>query len=284
MLGKIVKSVRGAVNKYQQQPRTVNAQYTPVTNTKVVGNGGGNGGGNNGGISAIAIPGDVAGLLQTYYGSMFDLSAIPNMSPDQLGELVSWLRQCEWMDEHLEVLEKHFKAYIQRQVNFNQFVARVSKDGLSGAQKIDKAGLDIYLAAKGYQVNSQKLGHKRDNEVKLLEQDFENYKLLEDYNLEASFRAMTLKLQKQKALIDAKPDQQAAQETERLAIQAEKQRVKNLLTYGTQPLFAAPTGVAPAVVGVSESSGGSNTAQSETKREPQQQNIWKGVRQFFTGR
>ncbi len=279
MLGKIVKSVRGKVNKYQRQPRTVNAQYTPVTNTKVVGNGGGNDGGNGGGINAVAIPGDVAGLLQTYYGSMFDLSAIPNMSPDQLGELVSWLKQCEWMDEHLEVLEKHFKSYIQRQVNFNQFVARVSKDGLSGAEKIDKAGLDIYLAAKGYQVNSQKLGHKRDNEVQLLEQNFENYKLLEDYNLEASFRAMTLKLQKQKALIDAKPDQQAAQETERLAIQSEKQRIKNLLTYGTQSLFASPVGTG---VGVSPS--GSSTAQSKTKKEPQQQNIWKGVRQFFTGR
>jgi hypothetical protein len=271
-IGNIVRSVRGAVEKFQNKPRTVNAQYTTVTGTSPVNSGGGS----SGGISAIALPGDVAGLLQTYYGSMFDFSAIPSMSPDQLGELVSWLRQCEWMDEHLDTLEKHFKAYINRQVNFNQFVARISKDGLSGAEKIDKAGLDIYLAAKGYQVNTQKLGHKRDNEVNLLEREFEDYRLLEDYNLEASFKAMTLKLQRQKAEIDARPDRLIAQEEQRHVIKTEKERIKNLLTYGTQPLFAAPGGV-----GVSPSGGTQPKTSVATPK--QQRNIWQGIRQFFTG-
>lgn len=225
----LVKGVRGVVSKYQKPAAQRTVKATVVTDTKSNGNGVG------GGIKALALYPEAGALLQSYYG--LDLTTIPNLNEDQLRELVDYLRQAEWMDDHLPKLEEHIKKYIDRQVSFNQFIATVTKTGLSGAEKIDKAGLDTWLAAKGYKANAQKLGKDADIEEKRLSQEVTNYFDFKEYDLNASLQVMAARLMAQKTEIDARPDKAAAQQEITKQRTEEKTRIKNLITYGTSPVM-----------------------------------------------
>jgi hypothetical protein len=114
--GRLVKVVRGAVTRYQKPAgrRVVNTQFVDTTHQPSRASSSGGNGSNAAAIRALALHPEAAGLLQTYYG--FDLTSIPNLNEQQLMELVDFLRQAEWMDEHLPKLEEHFKKYIDRQV------------------------------------------------------------------------------------------------------------------------------------------------------------------------
>ena len=264
---KIVKSVTGKLSKSK---KVVNASFVDLGNSS-------NGNGSVPGIRALSLHPEAGRLLQNYYG--IDLTAIPAMSPEQLGELVDFLRQSEWMDTHLDKLKEHFKSYIDRQVSFNQFVAEVTKSGLKGAESIDKAGLDTYLAVKGYTQNSQKLGHKADLEGKYLGAELENYIDLENYSFDASLKSMALKLAHTKKEIDARPDKAAAQREIQLGIKAEKDRIGLLINYGTRGAVAMSLD--------GGGGGGSDTArttQNGARASGGGGNIWTGLRDFFSGR
>ena len=223
----IVKAGASAIRKHTgKNDRTIDAQFVDLGKNSA--------GSQSNGIKMMSVHPEAAGLLQSYFG--IDLSNIPNMTPEELGEMVDFLRQSEWMDQHLDVLKAHFKAYIARQLSFNQFCSEVAKDGINAAKSIDKAGLDTYLAVKGYTANTKKLGHKASLEEKYADKDLESYIDLENYSLEASFRAMAAKIQKQKRDIDDRPIRLEAQIEERATIKAEEDRIKNLIAYGTQPI------------------------------------------------
>ncbi len=267
-IGSIVRSVKGRLSK--SSTAIVNAQFVDLGNR-------GNGSGNTPGIRALSLHPEAGALLQNYYG--IDLTAIPAMSPEQLGELVDFLRQSEWMDAHLDKLKEHFQSYIDRQVSFNQFVAEVTKSGLKGAENIDKAGLDTYLAVKGYTKNSQKLGHKADTEGRRNAADLGNYIDLENYSLDAALKSMALKLANSKEEIDARPDKAAALIEIQLGIKAEKDRIGLLINYGTRGAEAMFT---PG--GGSGGSGGSTQYSKTQTTKSGSGNIWTGLKDFFSGR
>ncbi|MBO3463678.1 hypothetical protein G7B40_040400 [Aetokthonos hydrillicola Thurmond2011] len=253
-----------AVGKLKRQQRTVNAEFVDVS-------GSGNSGGNAQGIRALALHPDAGSLLQNYYG--IDLTAIPAMDENQLGDLVDFLKQSEWMDSHLDKLKEHFTKYINRQVNFNQFVAEVTKSGIKGAESIDKNGLDTYLAVKGYSQNSKKLQHKANVNEQLLAADLDNYIQLEDHSLQASLRSMALKLASAKQQIDLRPDKAAAIQELNLQIKADKERIGNLIAYGTKgaALRSGNGGTATATTTPHNSGGGGG-------------NIWEGLKNWFNGK
>jgi hypothetical protein len=232
-IGALVKRVKGAIARPASQ-RVVNAQFVDLgrgRNSSNTSNGNGSAGG---GIRAISLSPEAGALIQNYYG--IDLASIPNMSPEQMGEFVDFLRQSEWMDKYLSVLKEHINKYIARQISFNQFVADVTKTGIKGAEAIDKATLDTYLAVKGYTNNTQKLSQKASVEEKRLDQDLANYIDLEEYSLNASLVVMAAKLEAKKKEIDARPEK--AEEQAQIAAErrAEEERIKNLITYGTRPI------------------------------------------------
>lgn len=254
--GALIKSVRGVISKYQKPAGQRTVKATVVTDTKNKTTSNSKTSGNGGGIRALALDGDAAGILQNYYG--FDLTSIPNLDEGGLIALVDYLRQAEWMDEHLPTLEKHFDAYIERQIKFNEFVTRVTKSGVKGAEKIDKLALDTYLAAKGYTANSQKLSQDSRVGVQLLDQKVSNYIDLSEYDFAASLKNMAAKLAAEKAAIDADPEK--AQERRQIAEQkkAEKDRIKNLITYGTAPVMAIGGGSSSSDMPVSPTSPSNN--------------------------
>lgn len=251
--GKLIRVVRGTISKYQkpasQRVHTVKAQV--VTDTKVRANSGGNNG-NAGGIRALSLDPEAAGLIQSYYG--IDLASIPNLDENQMREFVDYLRQAEWMDDHLPKLEEHIKKYIDRQVTFNQFIVTVTKAGITGAEKIEKGKFETWLAAKGYFAENQKLGKDSDIAQQKLDRGVSDYFEFEEYNLEASFRVMAAKLAAQKAEVDARPDKANAQQEVNQQKKEHKERIKNLISYGSNPIAVMGSGGSSTDIPVSPTS------------------------------
>lgn len=174
---------------------------------------------------------EIAGMMQTYYG--IDPSVIVNLTPEEIGDFVDKAEQARFFSENVQKLEEHVKDYIQGVVDYNNFISRCVKAGVAGMKKIDKATLDVCLQLQGYEVNRSKLAKESDVETTKLNQELTDYLDLAEYDLNASLKMMASKLAKRKKEIDDKPNQEDATEQARIDTARERQRVKNLLLYGT---------------------------------------------------
>lgn len=174
---------------------------------------------------------EIAGMMQTYYG--IDPSVIVNLTPEEIGDFVDKAEQARFFSENVQKLEEHVKDYIQGVVDYNNFISRCVKAGVAGMKKIDKATLDVFLQLQGYEVNRSKLAKESDVETTKLNQELTDYLDLAEYDLNASLKMMASKLAKRKKEIDDKPNQEDATEQARIDTARERQRVKNLLLYGT---------------------------------------------------
>lgn len=174
---------------------------------------------------------EIAGMMQTYYG--IDPSVIVNLTPEEIGDFVDKAEQARFFSENVGKLEEHIKDYIQGVVDYNNFISRCVKAGVAGMKKIDKATLDVFLQLQGYEVNRSKLAKESDVETTKLNQELTDYLDLAEYDLNASLKMMASKLAKRKKEIDDKPNQEDATEQARIDTARERQRVKNLLLYGT---------------------------------------------------
>jgi hypothetical protein len=174
---------------------------------------------------------EMAGMMQTYYG--IDPSVIVNLTPEEIGDFVDKAEQARFFSENVGKLEEHIKDYIQGVVDYNNFIARCVKAGVAGMKKVDKATLDVFLQLQGYEVNRSKLAKDSDVETTKLNQELTDYLDLAEYDLSASLKMMASKLAKRKKEIDNKPNQEDATEQLRIDTARERQRVKNLLLYGT---------------------------------------------------
>lgn len=180
--------------------------------------------------------------FQGYYG--FDPSAFARMSEEELGAFVDSVEEIKFLIANLDKLEKYVNDYIDGVVKYNEFVARCVKAGAKGMEKIDRATLDVFLAWKGWQVNTKKLAKDSDVGVRLLDQEVIDYGDLAEYNLEISLQIVANRLARRKAVLSQKPEQEEAlfsvrQEAQE-AQKAEKQRIQDLIAYGTRGKYGLP--------------------------------------------
>jgi hypothetical protein len=175
-----------------------------------------------------------------YYG--FDPSAFAGMSEEELGAFVDSVEKIKLLVANLDKLEQHVNDYIDGVVKYNEFVARCVKSGASGMEKIDKATLDVFLAWKGWLNNTKMLGKDSDVAVRLLEQEFTDHCELAEYDLATSLKVMANRLRRRKEALDNKPEREeanfATQQAAREAKQAEKNRIKDLIAYGSRGKYA----------------------------------------------
>jgi hypothetical protein len=185
---------------------------------------------------------DMATLFGNYYG--FDPAAFAGMSEDEIGAFVDSVEEIKFLIANLDKLEKHVNDYIDGVVQYNEFVTRCLKAGAKGMEKIDRATLDVFLAWKGWQANTKKLGKDSEIGVKLLDQGVSDYGDLGEYNLEISLKIMANRLARKKAVLSQKPEQEAALLSARQEAQeaqkAEKQRIQDLIAYGTRGKYGLP--------------------------------------------
>jgi len=186
---------------------------------------------------------DMATLFSNYYG--FDPKAFAGMSEDEIGAFVDSVEEIKFLIANLDKLEKHVNDYIDGVVKYNEFVTRCVKAGAKGMEKIDRATLDVFLAWKGWQANTKKLGKDSELGVKLLDQEVSDYGDLGEYNLEISLKVMANRLARRKEVLSQKPEQeetlfsvrQEAQEAQK----AQKQRIQDLIAYGTRGKYGLPS-------------------------------------------
>ena len=185
---------------------------------------------------------DMATLFSNYYG--FDPKAFAGMSEDEIGLFVDSVEEIKFLITNLDKLEKHVNDYIDGVVKYNEFVARCLKAGAKGMEKIDRATLDVFLAWKGWQANTKKLGKDSELGVKLLDQEVSDYGDLGEYNLEISLKVMANRLARRKEELSQKPEQEEAlfsvrQEAQE-AQKAQKQKIQDLIAYGTRGKYGLP--------------------------------------------
>ena len=190
---------------------------------------------------------DMATLFSNYYG--FDPAAFAGMSEDEIGAFVDSVEEIKFLIANLDKLEKHASDYIDGVVKYNEFVARCVKAGAKGMEKVDRATLDVFLAWKGWQTNTKKLAKDSDVGVRLLDQEVSDYGDLGEYNLEISLKIMANRLARRKAVLSQKPEQEAAlfsvrQEAQE-AQKAHKQRIQDLIAYGTRGKYGLPSSSSP---------------------------------------
>ena len=216
---------------------------------------------------------DMATLFSNYYG--FDPKAFAGMSEDEIGAFVDSVEEIKFLIANLDKLEKHVNDYIDGVVKYNEFVTRCVKAGAKGMEKIDRATLDVFLAWKGWQANTKKLGKDSELGVKLLDQEVSDYGDLGEYDLEISLKIMANRLARRKAVLSQKPEQEEAlfswrQEAQE-AQKAQKQRIQDLIAYGTRGKYGLPSSSSPQL---SPASSASNNASNNATNNASKASGW----------
>ena len=211
--------------------------------------------------------------FQGYYG--FDPSAFAGMSEEELGAFVDSVEEIKFLIANLDKLEQHVNDYIDGVVKYNEFVARCVKAGAKGMEKIDRATLDVFLAWKGWQANTKKLAKDSDVGIRLLDQEVIDYGDLAEYDLEISLKIVANRLARRKAVLSQKPEQEAAlfsvrQEAQE-AQKAEKQRIQDLIAYGTRGKYGLPSSSSPLL---SPASSASNNASNSASNNASKASGW----------
>lgn len=220
---------------------------------------------------------EIAGLMDAYYG--LDLSAIPISSPEQLAILADLAQQAKFFSDNLEVIEDHIKTYIQGIIDYNEFVARCIKAGVSGMKKIDKATLDTLFQLQGYKANVRKLGTDADVAIAKLNQETQNYIALQNYDLTAALQMMANKLAKEMAAIDAAPQEAEARAAAQMQWVLEARRAKELIRYGSRSIGALPGSSAPEVSIPGAASGSTKSGGASGFR-----GVWTKIMSWFGGK
>jgi hypothetical protein len=166
---------------------------------------------------------EARGMFQEHFG--IDLQALAGMSPEELGSMTDMILQAKEFMSYLPIIEQHVLDYVKAVVDYNGFVARVTKAGFAGIKEIDKGRLDIFLEMAGYKAHQEKLGRKADNKIVEIETDRDNYISLSDFTLETALKV--------KAAASAKAQQQVA---ERPVIALEQARIREIASQRTRQI------------------------------------------------
>ncbi|WDD36054.1 hypothetical protein PQG02_32150 (plasmid) [Nostoc sp. UHCC 0926] len=175
---------------------------------------------------------EAEGLFSSYFG--INLSNLAGMSPEELGAQTDMILQAKQFAEYIPIIEQHINDYIKAVTDYNTFIARSIKAGCKGIKEIDKAKLDVLLEWMGYKAHTEQLGRKSDNEKTKIENETENYIRLSDFNLDMALKMRATAVSNSIAIAEQRPLLAAEQAQQRQLVSDRKQRVKELIQYGTR--------------------------------------------------
>jgi hypothetical protein len=174
----------------------------------------------------------LAALANSYFG--IDLQNLDSMSDEQLAAYADMARDSERWLEIIPILEQHFQKIMQAQLAREQFYAAVQKAATNAGKQIDKAILQTFLAAKGYDLHLRQMSQKAHNGAARLDADHRAAVSLELKDFQSYLQLVQWRHQRQeKAIAQRLP--QAQSHAELAEAQAEQKAYrKNLLTQGTE--------------------------------------------------
>lgn len=179
----------------------------------------------------LSLDPTVAGLAKNYFG--IDLAAIPTASDEELAEYADKARAAKELQEIIPILKKHFQELIDGQVAYEQFIADTQKEVAKAAKSIDKNVLDAWLNSQGYKAHVGIMGQKARNGILKLQAETRSAVNLEQMDFNVALQMIARRQQARLKEIQAKPAQ--AEQREQLAadVREQRQRRKDLLTYGS---------------------------------------------------
>lgn len=181
---------------------------------------------------AFGVSADMTGILNTYFPAI-DFGNLQNLTPDDLADLRDTVNQFQWFIDNLKEIEDLMVTYIRNQVTFNDFKARLVKEGFKGAEKIEKSVLDVFLAHHAYTDNRRLLTKQSDNKIAQMKTELENAFEIEDASLNSSLVIAATRQARKLREIQGRPAEQerldAISEEQRL----QKQSIKDRIKYGT---------------------------------------------------
>jgi hypothetical protein len=175
---------------------------------------------------------EAAGLFTSHFG--IDLQSLAGMSPEELGAQTDIILQAKQFAEYIPIIEQHINDYIKAVTDYNTFIARSIKAGCKGIKEIDKAKLDVLLEWMGYKSHQEQIGRKTDNELIKLKAETDNYIMLSDFNLDMALRIKAAALNNSIMQAEQRPLFAVEQAQQRQLVSDRKQRVKELIQYGTR--------------------------------------------------
>ena len=149
----------------------------------------------------------VAADITKYFDQ--DIARIPHMSPEEYGLFRDYGNQMKWLKEHLSEIKEIWKDIVDGQVGWNEAQAEMVKRGLKGGEKIEKAVVDISIAA--YKLEQQKLKqqHRLTNAQEIENAQTEKYKSLKDAKKNAALEIALERLNKGIEEINNRPEMAA---------------------------------------------------------------------------
>ncbi|WP_293335895.1 hypothetical protein [Microcoleus sp. CAWBG58] len=195
---------------------------------------GGSGETDGGGIAPHVISHgyeDVSGLMSKYYG--FDLSAIPNMSIDELGAMKDASVKSKWLADNLHLIEELVTDWIDGQVAWSTMQAALVKKGAKGAEKIDKATADMVLAQYRYERGVEKQGERVRAGQELADNKLANFFTKSAHQLSVNLQIEADKLATEMAAISEAPDKAFAMAQFNQQRKTALQAATNYLKFGS---------------------------------------------------
>lgn len=181
---------------------------------------------------ALAKAPGLSKQFRNYFG--VDLSRIPQMSDQELGQLADQVNDMKRLMEILPIIEEHLQALITGQVHYEEFVTRTLKAAEKAGKKIDKLVLDAWLADRGYAKHQALMRQEAGQEAGLQDAEYASMADLSKLDFQTALRLVKMKHDRQTRQIQQKiPDAiRSMDESER--VRKEAQQRKELITKGTK--------------------------------------------------
>jgi hypothetical protein len=174
---------------------------------------------------------NVSDLMSKYYG--FDLSAIPNMSNDELGAMKDASMKSKWLADNLYLIEELVTDWIDGQVAWSKVQAALVKKGAKGAEKIDKATADMVLAQYRYERGVEKQGERVRAGQELADNKLANFLTKSAHQLSINLQIEADKLAAEMAAISEAPDKAFAMAQFNQQRKTALQAATNYLKFGS---------------------------------------------------
>lgn len=177
-----------------------------------------------------------AGTLATravqYFG--IDPRSVPNMTDQDLGRLADRAIAMRNLLEILPIVEKHYMALIEGQVEYEAFCQRIYAEVAKGSKQIDKSVLDAWLLSKGYDKHLQLMNQKAGHGLEKLNAEFRSEYDLNRLDFQSAIKLIQLRHHNRAKAIAEKVPQAQQQMRIQEALRHQKETRKDLLTYGTK--------------------------------------------------
>ncbi|OUC15340.1 MAG: hypothetical protein B0A82_07620 [Alkalinema sp. CACIAM 70d] len=163
-----------------------------------------------------------------------DLARIGEMSDLELAEFADRAKRMKDLQQILPILEQHFEALIQGQLEYEQFVQRILKAGTTAAKQIDKTVLDAWLADQGYRSHLQHLNQEAHRKIGIMRAEQQSQQALGELNFQTTLQLIAMKHRRAERKEQERiPIARTKMMVDNLQANQQKRRME-LLTHGTQ--------------------------------------------------